>query len=109
MHFRLRYELAGMSLGLNEGKVLNFPYGGDHRVVVRVFEQVVDGGKTLLCEGLSEREVEISVHDAFARLSSGLPLDKAQGAFFRETLSELYDYMGQTIKILRWRCSIMDG
>jgi hypothetical protein len=108
MHFRLRYVLDGMSLGLDEGEGLNFPYGGDHRVVLRMFEQVVDGRKTLLCEGLSQREVKKSVQDAFERATAGTALDSTHRAFFNEVLSELHDYMLPTVKILRWRCSVMD-
>src|ERR1700682_3878598 len=98
MHFRLRYVLD-MSLGLDEGEGLNFPYGGDHRVVVRVFEQVVDGRKTLLCDGLSEREVEKSVQDAFERATAGNPLGSTHRAFFQGVVSELYDHMEPTVKI----------
>jgi hypothetical protein len=109
MYFRLRYILASMSLGLKKGQVLDFPYGGDHRLTIRVFEQAADGGKALLCEGFSEREVEASVEEAFARLPSGVPLDMIHRAFLHEVRSELHDFMEQTIKILRWRCSIMDA
>ena len=109
MHFRLRYDLYGMSLGLAEGKALNFPFGGDHRVMVSVFEQVVDGEKALLCEGLSERQVENSVQDAFERSTTVRPFDETERAFFHQAISELHDYMERTVKILRWRCSVMDA
>src|ERR1700694_4072188 len=107
MYFKLRYAVD-MSLGLDEGQELNFPYGGDHRVVVRIFEQVVDRRKSLFCEGLCERDVDKSVQDSFERATAGDAEDSTHRAFFKTSLSELYDYMPSTVKILRWRCSVMD-
>jgi hypothetical protein len=109
MHFKLTYVMDGMRL---EDEVLNFSYGGEHRVLVRVLHAVDENDparKTLICEGLSERKVEASVEDAFQRLSAGVPLDTAQRSFFNKVLSELVDYMQKTVMTLRWRCSIVDG
>lgn len=103
------YVMEGMRL---EDEVLNFSYGGEHRVLVKVLHAVDEydpARKTLICEGLCERKVEDAVEGAFQRLSVGIPLDMAQRSFFKKVLSELLDYMQKTVMTLRWRCSIIDG
>jgi hypothetical protein len=109
MHFKLTYVMDGIRL---EDEALNFSYGGEHRVLVRVLHAVDENDsarKTLICEGLSERKVDDCVEDAFQRLSAGIPLDMAQRSFFAKVMSELHDHMQKTVMTLRWRCSIIDG
>jgi hypothetical protein len=109
MHFKLTYIMDGMRF---EDEALNFSYGGEHRVLVKLLHAVDENDparQTLICEGLSERKVDDSVEDAFQRLSAGIPLVMAQRSFFAKVLSELLDYMQKTVLTLRWRCSIIDG
>jgi hypothetical protein len=111
MHFKLRYVLDGTGFNI-EHEVLTFSYGGEHRVLVRVLNAVDENnlaGKTLVCEGLTERKVEHSVESAFQRFIAGVPLDATQRSFFNKVLSELADYMQKTVMVLRWRRSIMVG
>src|ERR1700682_1880760 len=111
MHFKLKYAIEGMRLDL-EDEVLNFSYGGEHRVLGKLLHAVDENDparKALICEGLSERRVEDSVESAFQRFSAGVPLDMTQRSFFKKALSELLDYMQKTVMALRWRCSIIDG
>jgi hypothetical protein len=52
MHFKLTYVLDGMRL---EDEALNFSYGGEHRVLVKILHPVDENDpaqKTLICEGL---------------------------------------------------------
>jgi hypothetical protein len=112
MHFKLTYIMDGMRVDLDPDEVLKFPFGGEHRVLVRVLRAVDENDsarKTLVCEGLSERKVEDSVVCAFQRFSAGVPLDVTQRSFFNRVLSELYDYMQRTVATLRWRRDITGG
>src|ERR1700680_2870244 len=111
MHFKLPYVMNGMRLDLKD-KVLNFPYGGEHRILVKVLD-AVDGNdptkRTLVCEGISERNVDDSIEGAFQQFNAGVPLGMTQRSFFNKVLAELFDYMQKTVMVLRWRCSIVDG
>jgi hypothetical protein len=112
MHFKLRYVIDGMRVDAVPDEGLNFPYGGERRVLVRILHAIDEHNpavKILVCEGLSEQKVEDSTESAFQRFSAGVPLDTTQRSFFKDILSGLLDCMQKTVMTLRWRCSIVDG
>jgi hypothetical protein len=104
MYFRLRYIVDIGRLDLAEGETLDFTFGGEHCVVVRLLHSIdrpASGERTIVCEGISEHKVEQSVEDAFQRSTPGGALDPSVRGFFDQVLSELYDYMQKTVATLR--------
>jgi hypothetical protein len=104
--------MEGMPLQLGQDETLNFFVGGEHRVTVRVL-QVVDehnaARRKLICEGVSQQDVEQLTQEAFERFAEGTPLGARPRAFFDQVLSDIADHMTRLVIVLRWRRSIMDG
>ena len=112
MFFRLKYLVDIGRLDIAEGETLDFAFGGEHSVVVRMLHAIDgqnSGERTIVCEGVSEHKVEESIENVFQRSTPGGALDSTVQGFFDQVLSELYDYMQKTMAILRWRCSLFNG